>query len=146
MQPSAESSPAAIPWPQRVLRWCVRWRLGLGLLMVVTVFALSSIPNRHPPRVHGLDKAQHVVEYFLVGLVFLNVATRGFARVRAGTLLGAWGTLLVVAMLDESYQRWIPGRSFDLWDLAASATGGLVALATALLLRAVVPQPGQEQP
>jgi VanZ family protein len=135
----AEPAAVAAPWPyalaRRALRLCVQRRHGLVLLALIGVFALSSIPHIQPPRVHGLDKLKHAVEYFLVGLVFLNVATRGFARLHAGRVLGAWLVLLALAVLDESYQRWVPGRSFDWRDVAASATGGLAAVAALLAWR-----------
>lgn len=145
MQPIAEPSVASDSWIQRILRWCARWRLALGLVAVVTVFSLSSLPNTHPPRFHGLDKAQHLLEYFALGLVFLNVASRGFSRLRPGALVGAWGVLLLVALLDETYQRWIPGRSFDWYDMLASATGGLTAILGVALLRLIVLQPSRER-
>lgn len=143
MARSAEPSAAVESWPRRAGRWCVRWRLGLGLAAVLAVLALSSIPNTLPPRVHGLDKAKHLVEYFAVGLVFLNIATRGFARVRPGAVLLAWGAVLLLALGDETYQRWVPGRSFDGWDVLASATGGLAAVLTVLVLRALAAQPAR---
>jgi len=118
----------------RAWQWCVRWRYVLGVLAVVTVFSLSSSPNVRPPRVRGLDKAQHVVEYVLLALVFLNVATRGFVRVRASTLGAAWLTGLAVAVLDETYQRWVPGRRFDPWDAFASSVGVTLAVLAVLVL------------
>ncbi len=50
-------------------------------------------------------------------------------------MLLAWLALVGVATLDELYQRWVPGRQFDGWDLAASATGGLLAVVLVLLTR-----------
>jgi len=143
MEPSAELGAAGASWPRRCLRWCVRRRALLGLLAVALVFALSSIPNTHPPRFRGLDKAQHIVEYFAVGLLFLNVATRGYTRLRPPALLGAWLGLVALSLLDETYQRWVPGRSFDLWDVTASAGGGLAAVGTVLLAHAVLTRPAR---
>jgi VanZ family protein len=145
MTQPAQPALAVESWPRRLLRWCVRWRHGLGLLAVLAVFMLSSIPNTHPPRIRGLDKMQHVGEYFALGLVFLNVATRGYARLRLPALLGTWLAVVAVSLVDETYQRWIPGRSFDLWDVAASATGGLVALGVAVLLHVVALQPDRSR-
>jgi VanZ family protein len=132
----AEPAAVAAPWPyalaRRALRLCVQRRHGLVLLALIGVLALSSIPHTQPPRMHGLDKLKHALEYFLVGLVFLNLATRGFVRLAPGRVLGAWLMLLALAVLDETYQRWVPGRSFDWRDVAASATGGLAAVAAVL--------------
>jgi len=145
MAPSARSHAAPASWPARVLRWCVRWRHGLGAVALVTVFALSSIPNTRPPRFLGIDKAEHVVEYFAVALLFLNVATRGFTRVQPVGLLGAWAGVVLTSLLDETYQRWIPGRSFDLWDTASSALGGLAAVVAVLLAYAVMVRPARRR-
>jgi VanZ family protein len=130
---SPAPSVAAAAWPARVLRWAVRWRYALGALAVLMAFALGSIPNAHPPRFRGLDKLEHVAEYFCVGLLFLNVATRGFTRLRPAALFAAWLAVGALSFLDESWQRNIPGRSFDRWDIAASSLGGLIALLAVLL-------------
>lgn len=124
----------------RAWQWCVRWRYVLGALAVVVVFTLSSIPNVRPPRVRGLDKAQHVVEYALLALVFLHVATRGFVRARASTLGAAWLAGLAVAVLDETYQRWVPGRRFDPWDAFASSVGVTLVVAAVLALSLLWPR------
>jgi len=141
MHPSAQSTAVPDPWHRRLLRWGFRWRYGLSLLAVLTVFAISSIPNSHPPRIRGLDKAQHIVEYFTVGLVLLNLVTRGFTRVHLLAVSLAWLGLIGISLLDESYQRWIPGRSFDKWDVAASATGGLAAVGLVLVAHALLSRP-----
>jgi VanZ family protein len=131
---------------QRLRQGCLRWRYALGALALLAVFALSSIPNSHPPRIRHLDKAEHVVEYFLLALLFLNIATRGYARIGGLRLLGAWLAVLATTVLDESYQRWIPGRSFDLWDMAASGAGGVIAVGTVLLAHALQARPGPPPP
>lgn len=141
MHPTAESSAAGASWPRRAWRWCAQHRMLLGLLAVGLVFALSSIPNKHPPRIRGLDKLQHIAEYFAVTLLFLNATTRGYTRLRPLALLGAWLGIVGLSLLDETYQRWIPGRSFDLWDVAASASGGLAAVGAVLLVHAVLAHP-----
>jgi VanZ family protein len=133
MEPPAHTAAVPDPWHRRLLRWAYRWRHGLGLLAVLAVFAISTIPNTHPPRVRGLDKAQHIVEYFLLGLVLLNLATRGFTRVQLRRAALAWLGLVGISLLDETWQRWVPGRSFDRWDVAASAAGGLAAVGLVLV-------------
>ena len=120
-------------------QWGVRWRFALGLAAIATVFLLSSIPNARPPRIRGLDKFQHVVEYFLLTLVFLNVTTRGFVHWRWGAYLATGLAAVALAAVDETYQRFVPRRAFDLWDVAFSSLGVLLAMAGALLLRRIVP-------
>jgi len=78
-----------------------------------------------------------------VALLFLNVATRGYTRMRPSGLAGAWLAVVALSLLDEAYQRWVPGRSFDLWDVAAAASGGLVALGGVMLAHAVLERPAR---
>lgn len=78
-------------------------------------------------RVPGFDKIAHAL---LVGFLafLLNYSLRGRRLVAAGRhwLLGS--LLVGVAItLEECSQAWIPGRTFDLGDLAANWTGIAVA-------------------
>jgi VanZ family protein len=132
------------PWLARLFRWCVRRRFPLGAVGLLVVFAFASIPNTRPPLFRGLDKLEHVVEYGALTLLFINAATRGFTRVRGRGLLLSWVTAVCVSLLDENYQRLIPGRSFDLRDVAASASGGLIAVGTVMLAYAVLGRPARE--
>jgi len=131
---------AETPW-RRWRAWLVRWRYLLALLAVLGVFLISSLPNTRPPLFHGLDKLQHLVEYLLLGLILLNLTTQGFQRVSLRALSLAWSVLVLVGALDEGYQYWIPGRAPDRWDLFASASGGLLAVALVLATRLFRPLP-----
>jgi VanZ family protein len=97
--------------------------IGIGLL----IFWQSSGPLPvQTPSLSGLDKLAHAAIYAL--LAFL--AARAFAtlplQVRAHGL--AWAAVLFAALYglsDEVHQAFVPGRTADIWDLAADLAGAL---------------------
>jgi VanZ family protein len=78
------------------------------------------------PDIPGFDKVEHFGAYTLWVLLFSasrRLSWPGMATgpgilfsTAAGTLYGA---------SDEFHQRFVPGRTCDLWDLAADAAGSL---------------------
>lgn len=103
-------------------------RVVLALAATLVVFGFSSLPGAVLPRLHRLDKAVHLAEYFLLGLAYLNVATAGFKRMTVKSVILFMAVLLLVAGCDELYQSLIPRRTTDWRDLLADAAGGLLAL------------------
>ena len=69
------------------------------------------------------DKYFH---FFATGCLsfFLNTVL-GCRSIRFGKVLLPWGTLLVTLMsaVEEWSQSFIPGRVFDIWDIAAAVSG-----------------------
>ena len=88
------------------------------LAYVALIFSLSSIPGAKVPGPFPfMDKLAHLLEYSLFGLL-VGRAIR-FTWAGAGRLvmtLGAVGIGAVTALLDELYQRGVPGRSSDPYD------------------------------
>lgn len=81
-------------------------------------------------------KAAHMFLYFvLTGLLLLALygLSRGF-WLKAGISLGLCGLL---AAVDELHQRFVPGRSGALQDVAVDLTGGAVFLLLCWLVRCV---------
>jgi len=93
----------------------------------LVVLAIVLLPGDAVPKLHitGLDKLIHFVMFFCWALA-LRFDWAAFRR-RPALLLAA-GAL--AGALTEAMQLGVPGRSFDLLDLAADAAG--VALAAAL--------------
>lgn len=106
------------------------------LLYITLIFTLSSIPNLKIPDFPGLtDKLVHACEYGVLGFLVVR-ALRGTTM--ATSVPAALVALLVgmgVALADELYQAYIPGRESDPLDFAADTTGLLVAGLLFLLLR-----------
>ena len=89
------------------------------------------------------DKIGHCSLMFTLCLL-ANLAL-GCRRVRAGRVAFLVGTAVVALLVagEEFSQRWIPGRDFDLLDLAADAVG--IACAD-LSARKLWPRLGMEPP
>ena len=88
---------------------------------------------------HTVRKLAHFAEFTLEGFLLmlcLRVYTRHFVRHVSWPLLGGMTT----ALMDETIQRFIPGRSSqvtDVWiDMAGVVCGPFVALVLLLIVRA----------
>ena len=92
------------------------------------VLAVSSIPNLTAPEIPeiGLDKIAHLGEYAVMAWLLLRSFRAAGRRhpYRSGLAL-----TLLIAVLDEWHQAWIPGRQPDPLDLAADAVGAVTILA-----------------
>ena len=101
------------------------------LLYAGGVIAVSSIRNLPSPRLEGMaiDKMAHFVEYALFALLAFRSATNLGRSIRGAT--AALLSLLFVtafAVLDEYYQRFVPGREPDAFDIACDSAGALLVL------------------
>ena len=104
-------------------------RFGPALVWALVIFLLSHQPSGAFPSVPlpGLDKIAHAVAY---GVLALLLAFGAGFPVRAPS----WSWVVAVAaygVSDEWHQTFVPGRSWETWDLLADAGGSLLALAWA---------------
>ena len=110
------------------------------LVYIAIIFALSSVANLSPPVdfTHA-DKAAHLVEYTLLGFLFV----RAFFGARIFPSLLACGLLAVVCGLltglaDEVFQAGVPGRVSSASDFRIDSLGvalGSIAYSLARRLR-----------
>jgi len=88
-------------------------------IWAVGIFIISSIPASHIPQgyIPQIDKGVHIFEY-LVFYVFYLFGTKGKYK--------GWGLLIiiVVAIIDEYHQRFIPTRDASILDAFADILGG----------------------
>ncbi len=63
----------------------------------------------------GFDKLAHLIEYFIFG-----VTLRYWSQTRRRPYL--YGGI-ILGLLDELHQAYIPGRESSFWDFAADAAG-----------------------
>jgi VanZ family protein len=101
----------------------------------ILLFALTSWPR--PPEVPVLstipnfDKLVHFGLYGVQAfLLYLAIAWPGRPRFSLLRVVAVLGVMAVWAIVDETHQYWIPGRSMDGWDVIADcvgAAGGAVA-------------------
>ena len=108
-----------------------RWRPPL--LWAGAILLLTSYPNPPIPRaLAGTDKLVHFGLYaglgYLVARSLLQHSLPGIAA------LGALAIALAFGGIDEWHQQFIPGRSMDLADWRADATGAAVGILAALTI------------
>jgi VanZ family protein len=85
------------------------------------VSSLSSLPS--PPA--GLtDKHEHFFFYGILAALALRALAQGeWRRVTLGTVLRAIVLSSAYGVTDEFHQRFVPGRSYEVLDMAADAIG-----------------------
>jgi len=95
------------------------------------IFVTSSL-SRVPSPPGGLsDKQVHAALYAGLAAVTLRALSGGsWRRVTIGASLGAALMASAYGVLDEWHQLLVPGRSFEILDMAADTAGALLASGT----------------
>lgn len=118
---NAANGPVASAFKRKVL---LLW--GPVVLYMGIIFFVSHQPEVSIPA--GLtDKSSHSLAYTLLGVLMVRALAGGLgARIAARTaLLGVLLTTLYGAS-DEFHQMFVAGRSAELYDLYADATGAAI--------------------
>ena len=89
--------------------------VGMGLVMLVIYLSVAPAPE--VPRVPGGDFVGHLLAYGTLMFWFMQLAANRRSRALIALALIALGIALELAQL------YVPGRSFELTDMAANATG-----------------------
>jgi VanZ family protein len=104
------------------------WLWGPVLAQMIIIFIASSIPDLQQLPGNLSDKTGHSIGYAILALLFL----RAFVRARWRTV--TWRLVLasvvaatIYGCTDEFHQRFVHGRSADVWDVAADFRGALIA-------------------
>ena len=103
------------------------------------IFFASSVPGDELPSWGFWDKAEHLLAYSVLGILFLfPVAEARLTLVtpRTGSIAVLLATLY--GAFDEIHQSFTPGRSPDVRDLFADFLGATVGVVVVLLVRLVV--------
>ncbi len=98
----------------------------LGCLAALIVGSL--MPSREMPSQSINDKFLHFGAYALVG----TLAMLSFRRM--SVRLGCLVMLMALGVALEFGQTMVPGRAFELWDMAANGMGTIAALVTGRML------------
>ena len=108
------------------------WARALVILFVIAILGGSSIQGKNIPEAFSLtpDKLIHCLEYAVLGFLL-------FRWLRLEYPLQTINTISVIAFLsgsmmgviDENYQRLIPGRFPDFWDWVLDYMGVFLAAA-----------------
>ena len=110
--------------------WFIRYHLP-ALLYAAMIIIVSSVPNLHSstPDFPWLDKVAHFTEYALFSILvfrsFANISSKMHINY---TFLLSLLFIVCFAILDEFYQRYIPGRSSDVADILFDLLGSALIL------------------
>jgi VanZ family protein len=120
----------------KLLAYSRRW--GPALLVMATIFVVSSIPSTDIPQYEGfwdfvVKKGGHLFGYGLLAVLLL----RGIAQTRAQggaplarrDYLAAFVLAVLYGATDELHQRFTPGRGAHLADVGIDALGACLGLA-----------------
>jgi VanZ family protein len=80
----------------------------------------------------GGDKLAHLGGYAILGALSARAAYPSPRPIRTG--LAILVTVLVIGLLDEVHQSWIPGRATDIADWLADGVGGCIGILVAPFL------------
>jgi polysaccharide biosynthesis protein VpsQ len=120
--PKSTSQKALTPTPSA---WRITWLYGL-LLVVIVVLAGTGNLGGILSAIHRVPLGDKIAHFVLVGLLAYVVNLSMPGRVwRFGRVTVSQGTLwvLVVVVLEEISQHWLPSRRFDVGDLLANVLG-----------------------
>ncbi len=100
--------------------------LWLSILWAIIIISISSIPHLSTPRIHigfRLDHIAHFGMYFVLAVFIILWKTDKHGSFEKGQyavfiLLGC-----VFAIVDETHQLWIPGRTFSWQDMLSNVLG-----------------------
>jgi len=107
------------------LKFFVLYFLPIILFMGI-IFYFSSIP--YPPTLEIKYSAdyEHIFEYFILSFLLY----RGFRNSRYNNIVFSLAILIAVVygISDEMHQYFIPGRTFDFFDMGFDAIGACLIL------------------
>lgn len=102
-----------------------------AILFAILIISVSSIPNLSVRKLRFLafDKVVHFLEYaFFALLVFRSISNISpKVSLNQAVTFSAVGVIFF-SLADEFYQRYIPGRHFDYYDILTDVLGALLVL------------------
>jgi VanZ family protein len=108
------------------------------VLQMALIFGASSLPNLGSLPGNISDKTGHIAGYALLSLLLIRALAGGRAEGitwRTVTLAIAFSTLYGAS--DEFHQKFVPGRSADVFDVLADIAGTASAAVIAVAFRVV---------
>lgn len=101
--------------------WCITLSRATLLFYLILICSLSLMSSNQLPSVEVNDKLQHVVAYAILSLLAL------LSFVNASKIKLALGCVMV-GLLLEIGQSFVPRRFMDPWDLLANAIGIVIVI------------------
>lgn len=140
----AAPSPAVYRLPKT--NWSKSVRLMMSIMRVASIilfaywaliFFGTHLPKASMPSLNASDKVYHCGAF--AGLSFLLCWAIPSSRFSLSKILVlAASVALVYAVLDEWTQQFIPGRTCDIWDVAADSVGVVLGLTSYCIARHIV--------
>lgn len=108
-------------------------------IWAVIIFVESSIPGHaFPSTPLGTDKLVHIAIFFIFGwLVHRALTHQSFELISNMSLYVTQIVTILYGFSDEFHQLFVPGRSADMYDMAADAAGGSLFIVVFLLFRLI---------
>jgi VanZ family protein len=92
------------------------------------LFFLSSLSTIPPPPSGFTDKHEHFFFYGILGALSLRALAKGTWRgVTLATVVAAIAISTAYGVSDEFHQRFVPGRDYEVLDMAADGLGAAMA-------------------
>src|SRR5262245_18792144 len=95
------------------------------------IFGLSSLSTLPAPPEGFSYYDVHTAVYAGLGLLMARALGRGVRSVSLGAVLGAAVISMLYGVSDEFHQRFVPGRTFDVFDMLADAIGSVLGASAA---------------
>lgn len=94
------------------------WLFWLSLIWIVSSIPSDSLPSY---KIIGIDKLAHFAQYLILGLLVNRWLKR--MDLKGRKCIYVYGLLLILAIIDELHQVYIPGRSVSVYDCLANGSG-----------------------
>ena len=104
-------------------------RTWLFIIYLCTIIFLSATPSNelgYFSFIWKYDKYVHFFEYLILGFLLVNALM--INPMRKSHWIGVLSFVVIFPILDETLQRFMPGRIPDLMDGIADILGGLVGI------------------
>ncbi len=101
------------------------------VLYAALIIIISSISHLKQPQLKffSVDKLAHFIEYSLLALLTYRSFSHFSSKVSVfQALIRSVGFVTLFALLDEFYQRYIPGRFFDYYDIIFDLLGAYLVI------------------
>ena len=102
-----------------------------AIIYAIAVFLLSSVPGMNIPEYGFLlaDKLLHFLEYALFAILIFRSFSQLFRNQKLHYVIVVSSFFLILfALLDEYYQRYVPGRESDVADVILDVLGASLIL------------------
>jgi VanZ family protein len=128
MEVQKRSLRGSAPWRETFFATAldILWILATLLVIAGSLLPAHSSAMESLARLNINDKVEHFAAYFVLALL-PSLQRRGWS------LSAFIGFALALGIALEYGQLYSPGRSFDVWDMVADATGTAVGLCAGLL-------------